>query len=102
MAPCLALLKAFEPQNATPQQTIAAAAAYLNGALNAEALAELNDGQFAALIDNVIWRGQAAFAASNIFAWVQGGNFTLPVATFTFLGARGAAERDVWNIGNST
>lgn len=101
MAACLALLKAFDPDNPTPQQAIAGAAAYLEGLLAPPSLADLNDGQFAALIDLVIWRGGAVFAASDICRFVQGGNLTMPVAALTFLGARGLAERDVWNIGNS-
>lgn len=99
--PCLALLKQFEPDNPSPQQTIAAAAAYVEASLGSWPLADLNDGQFAALIDYVIWQGEAQFGQSRIRQLVLGGNLTFPPTLLAELGARGQAERQVWNAGNS-
>lgn len=101
MAACLSLLKSFDTDNPTPQQAIAGAAAWLEQTLSAEALADLNDGQFAAMIDLVLWKGGDFFEISTFRSWIEGGNLTLPVAALTFLGPRGVAERIAWNIGNS-
>jgi hypothetical protein len=97
MAPCIALLKAFDPNNESPQQTIAAASAATETALGAVD-DTLNTGQFAALVDLWIWKGDDVEFAT-IKAWVGDGNFAKPVAYLATLGLRGLAERDVWNVG---
>lgn len=101
MEACLALLKRFDPDNATPQQTIATAATALEGLLVEKALADLNDGQFGALVDLLAWQGAAFFSGSTIRLWVNTGNFTLPPKTLDSFGPRGIAERKLWNMGNS-
>lgn len=101
MAACLALMKAFDPNNGVPQQVIATAAQGVQAVIGDTAMADVNDGQFAALIDFYIWKGADAFAISAIVNWVQGGNFAKPVEALPTYGARGVAERDVWNVGNS-
>lgn len=100
MAPCLALLKSFDPNNPTPQQAIATAAEAVETILGEAPTADLNDGQFAALIDFYLWKGSGVFMASTICEWVQGGNLAKPVKELPLYGARGVAERDVWNVGN--
>lgn len=101
MAPCLALLKAFDKDNPTPQQTIAVAAEVVETILGEGPAADLNDGQFAALIDFYLWKGEAVFTNSLICEWVRGGNFAKPVKDLPSYGPRGVAERDVWNVGNA-
>lgn len=100
MAPCLALLRSFDPDNQTPQQTIATAAGEVEGSINEQTMADLNNGQFAALIDFVIWHGIDIFEASVLFDWMENGNLTLPPGELRTYGARGKAEADVWNTGN--
>lgn len=100
-APVLALLKAFDPTNPDPPATMNAAATALNAVLYAQSLTDLNDGQYAALIDRVIDMGVAAFQGTRLFELVNGGNFTLPVYEFKNFGQRGLAELDVWLVGNS-
>lgn len=97
MGVCLALLKAFDPNNPDPQQTVAAGAARAETALGA-AVATLNEGQWAAMVDNAVWKG-AAFAAQPVVGWITGGNFAKPVEWLPGLGSRGSAERDIWNLG---
>jgi len=99
MAACLALLKAFDRDNAQPQQTVAAGAAAVEAALGEDATADLNNGQFAALIDFHIWKGADVFAATPLIEWVQGGNYAKPPRELAQYGIRGGAERDVWNLG---
>lgn len=101
MAVCLSLLKTYAPNDVTPQQTIATAAAVVEAALSARALADLNDGQFAALIDYAAWQGEATFNASPIRTWAANGNLTLPMLAMGQIGERGVSERLVWNLGNS-
>lgn len=101
-APCLALLKAFDKDNPDPPAAMNAAAAALTAALSAQSLVDLNDGQYAALIDRVIDMGIDAFKATRLFDLVDGGNLTLPVYEFKTFGNRGLAELDVWLVGNST
>ena len=100
MGPCLALLRSFEPDHPTPQQAIATAADSVEQVF-ADVLPDINDGQFAALIDLTIWKGADFLAASPIAAWIQGGNFALPPGALAALGSRGKAELDVWLLGNS-
>lgn len=101
MAPCLALLKAFDADNPSPQQTIAAGAAAVEAELG-DAASTVNTGQFAALID--FWLSQGADAAATLemqpmIDWIQGGNFAKPPGYLATYGLRGRAERDVWNVG---
>jgi len=97
MAPCLALLKAFDRDNVSPQQTIAAAAQAVDALIDDSV--ELTQGQFAALVDQYIWAGETAFKAGHWVAWVEAGNFAKPPRLMATLGLRGRAERDVWNVG---
>lgn len=99
-APLLALLRAFDPDNPDPPATMHAGAAALAGVLSGDALADLNDGQYAALIDRAIAMGAADFAATRLAALVADGNLTLPVYEFKQYGPRGLAELDVWLTGN--
>lgn len=99
MAACLALLRAFEPTNEQPQQTVAAGAALAEQVLGEDAVAPLSTGQWAALVDHAIWQGEEAFAASPLIGWVQGGNYAKPVRYLGAMDPRGRAERDVWNLG---
>lgn len=99
-APLLALLRAFDPTNPDPPAAMRAGAADLNAMLPAESVADLNDGQYAALIDRVIAMGAADFAASRLARLVANGNLTLPVYEFKQYGPRGLAELDVWLTGN--
>jgi GH24 family phage-related lysozyme (muramidase) len=98
---CLALLRAFDKNNPDMAGAISTAAAAIEANLSPQALADLNEGQFAALIDFVIWKGIDAFLADVLFGWIQNGNLTLPPARLAALGLRGLAERDMWNLGNS-
>ena len=98
---CVALLRAFDKTNPDMQGAIDTAATAIENTISAPAMADLNEGQFAALIDLYIWKGADWFAASNILAWVENGNLTLPVPALAVLGNRGIAERDMWNLGNS-
>lgn len=100
LAPCLVLLKQFEPNRISPATAIQDAATAVMALVGAGPMADLNDGQFAALIDFYIWVGVAPFQSSKILTWVQGGNLTLPPATLFGLGARGRAEADIWNAGS--
>lgn len=100
-APILALLKHFEAPGSDLPAIANTAAAALEGALYAQSLTDLNDGQYAALIDRVVDMGLDAFAETRLFALVNGGNLTLPVYEFKNFGDRGIAELDVWLIGNS-
>lgn len=102
MGACLALLKAFDPAAyaATPQQTIATAAAAVEAALGEQPTTDLNNGQFAALIDHYLWKGAEAFEPwTPLVEWVVGGNYAKPPRYMTVMGRRGIAERDVWNVG---
>lgn len=99
---CVALQRAFDPANlATAEARINAAAAFLEGEINAQTLADLNNGQFAALIDFVDWKGEAVFLGSPIFDWLADGNLTLPPTELATYDKRGRGERDMWNLGNS-
>lgn len=100
MGPCIALLKAFDPNNAAPQQAIAAASAAVETYLGEDLAATLNTGQFAALVDLWIAEGETEDFAT-IKAWLAGGNFVKPPKALATLGPRGLAERDVWNVGAS-
>lgn len=100
--PLLLLLRHFAPNTPDPAAAMRAAATDLEANLHAQSLADLNDGQYAALIDRVIADGIDAFKASRLFALVQGGNLTLPIYEFQNYGQRGLAELDVWLVGNST
>jgi hypothetical protein len=102
MAPCLALLRVFDPDNPRPQNAIALAAASLQDDLPDGSFNDLNTGQFAALTDRVIDMGLAAFQASRLRDLVAGGNLTLPVYEFKTYGKRGLAELDVWLAGNAS
>lgn len=102
MAACLALLRVFDAQNESPQQTITAGAATVEATLGEEATASLSAGQFAALIDFWLAQGADAMATLEVqtFAgWIQGGNFVKPPKALATYGVRGRAERDVWNVG---
>lgn len=98
MAACLALLRAFDKDNPNPALSVTVAATSLDSILGAN---DLNDGQYAALVDYICAHTAETFAASDICRWVQGGNYTLPPTALALLGPRGLAERDVWNLGNS-
>ena len=97
----MALLRAFDPNNANPTSAILAAASQIEVALSARSFADVNEGQFAALIDFVIWKGLAFFLSDPIFTWVSGGNLTLPPDEFATYGKRGIGEQQMWNLGNS-
>lgn len=101
-APLLALLRTFDPNNPDPPAAMAAGAAAVQAVIPAESLADMNDGQYAAVIDRAIAMGQAAFAATRLAQLVAGGNLTLPVYEFQNYGDRGLAELDVWLAGNAT
>lgn len=101
-APVLALLKAFDKDNPDPSAAMRAAAADIEANLSAESFTDLNDGQYAALIDRVIDMGIDAFKATRLYDLVAGGNLTLPIYEFKSFGNRGLAELDVWLAGNST
>lgn len=94
-------MRAFDPQNPDPQTAINTAAAFLEGEINARTFADLNEGQFAALIDFVAWKGEAVFLGSPIFDWLETGNLTLPPGELAMYDKRGRGERDMWNLGNS-
>jgi len=102
MAACLLLLRTFDKDNPTPQQAIAAASDAVQTVLGDGPMADVNDGQLAAMIDFYLWKGATAFEVSAVAEWVRNGNFARPPATLATYGARGMAERDVWNVGNST
>lgn len=98
MGPCIALLKAFDPNNPAPQQAIAAASAACEMALGETVAAALNTGQFAALVD--LWLVDAdSDDFDMIKAWLADGNFVKPPKALATFGPRGLAERDVWNVG---
>lgn len=101
MAACLSLLRQFDPDNTTPQITIKNAGLALEDVILPSALADLNDGQFSALVDLVAWRGIDFVDHSLIKYWVNGGNLTLPSPALAALGDRGKAEQQLWLIGNS-
>lgn len=102
MTQCLALQRAFDLANiATAEARINESAAYLEGVIPAASFADVNTGQFAALIDFVIWKGPPAYVASPVSGWVANGNLTLPPYELAAYGKRGLAERDMWNLGNS-
>lgn len=103
--------------DALAMQDLNDAAAELWAELGARAIADLNDGQWAALIDFVYNVGIANFKASTLRDLVYGGNLTK--AYFEFpkwkygtvngehvvlqgLVRRRAAEQDVWRTGNSS
>jgi GH24 family phage-related lysozyme (muramidase) len=98
--PLLALLRAFDPDNPDPAATMNAAAAALEGLMYAESIADLNEGQYAAVLDRLIDMGADAFAATRLARLVNNGNLTLPVYEFKLYGKRGLAELDVWLTGN--
>lgn len=98
---CLALLRAFDKDNADPVGAVTAAAAQLEGLIAARSFADLNEGQFAAIIDFVICNGLPAFEASPLHGWIEDGNLTLPPAELSAYGKRGIAEQQMWNLGNS-
>lgn len=98
-APVLALLKTFDPSNPDPAAAINGGAAALLTAVGQAAIDELNDGQWAALIDRCIVMGEAGFAATRLAMLVANGNLTLPVYEFQKYGDRGLAELDVWLAG---
>ena len=98
---CLSLLRHFDPDNADMQGAIDGAAAALEALIAPRSFADLNEGQFAALIDFVIWKGIDIFSGSILHEWVDGGNLTLPPDDLAAYGVRGVSERDMWNLGNS-
>ncbi len=99
---CLALQRVFDPNNlATATDRIAAAGVAIETAMDARSFTDLNEGQFAALIDLVLWKGIDWFTGSAIFGWANTGNLTYPTDALAALGKRGMAERDMWNLGNS-
>lgn len=93
--PLLALLRDFDPGNANPMVTLAAGQEIVDAALPAESLADLNDGQYAALIDRAVVMG-AGFVGTRLQTLAANGNLTLPVYEFQNYGDRGLAELDVW------
>ncbi len=97
--PILAILRHFDPSNPDPAAAMNTAATQLIAAIAPESVNDLNDGQYAALIDRVIAMGPTAFAASRLCQLVSGGNLTLPVYEFQTYGDRGLAELDVWLLG---
>lgn len=98
---CLALLRHFDPDNPDMAGTINTAAAAIEGLIVLRSFDDLNEGQFAALIDFVIWKGMPVFEGSILHEWIDGGNLTLPPAELAAYGVRGVSERDMWNLGNS-
>lgn len=98
---CLALLRHFDPTNPDPGGAVNVAAAALEGLIVPGSFDDLNEGQFAALIDFVIWKGMSVFEGSILHEWIDGGNLTLPPAELAAYGVRGVSERDMWNLGNS-
>lgn len=100
-APLLWLLKQAGPAIDDPAATMNAAKAALDPALTAQSLADLNAGQYAALLHRVAVDGVAAFAASNLCRLVNAGNFTLALGEFAAYGDVGGFERIVWLVGNS-
>lgn len=93
--PLLALMHTFDPNNPDPPAAMNAAAALVNANLPASSLADLNDGQYAAVLDRAIDMG-VAFLGTRLAMLVANGNFTLPVYEFKNYGDRGLAELDVW------
>jgi hypothetical protein len=98
-APLLALLKTFDPNNPDPPAAMRAGADGLLTAVGQAAIDDLNDGQYAALIDRVITMGETAFATTRLAMLVVNGNLTLPVYEFQQYGDRGLSELDVWLAG---
>lgn len=101
-APLLWLLKQAGPVTDDPAATANAGKALLDAVLSPQALADLNNGQYAALIHRVIVDGIDAFTASNLCRLVNDGNFTLSVGEFAQYGDVGGFERVVWIAGNAT
>lgn len=100
-APLLALLKTFDAANPDPAAAMHQGAADLLLAIGQSAIDELNDGQYAALIDRCMVMGATGFAATRLASLVVGGNLTLPIYEFQKYGGRGLAELDVWLAGNA-
>ena len=98
---CLALLRAFDKDNPDTAGAIDTAASQLEALISPRSFADLNEGQFAALIDFVIWKGIDIFTGDQIHEWVEGGNLTLLPGELALYGVRGISERDMWNLGNS-
>lgn len=101
---CRALLKAFDKTNLQVEQTIDTAAAALEADLPGETLAELNDGQVAAVTDFIITHGIEVFQNWRLRDLLVGGNLTVAPTYLIHTLAdnhRGAARIDVWNVGNS-
>lgn len=100
---CRALLRAFDKENPDPEGDITLANDGVVERMHPSPLADLNNGQYAAMIDYIVQYGIDAFQASALWRFIVGGNLTKAVNELgpNTRGTRSAARRQAWNVGNS-